>query len=194
MPENELNKQKVAYALLDPDTYATVLLAICLKKYGTEIFDVDQLTVIQWLKEDFKLKEIAEENENKLKAAMALVTTDYFYNTKNVFEAICFTLSGGKPDEEDELTIPELMWGIYEAALLSDDNSVEMNDFSQNIKDYINNILESDIVDDFKIPDEVLYSLYIKDNVKELKEQLEDVGLLNDKNKDLKFPTLNLDV
>ena len=46
--KTELNKQGVFNALQNPETYATVLLAICLINYGNETFQVEPLVLFQW--------------------------------------------------------------------------------------------------------------------------------------------------
>ena len=76
--KSSLNKEGVFELLRDPETYANVLLAVCLINYGNETFKVEPLTLFQWLKEDFGT-ELHEDNENKLQAILIALTTDYFF-------------------------------------------------------------------------------------------------------------------
>lgn len=191
--KTELNKQGVFEALQNPETYATVLLAICLINYGNETFRVEPLVLFQWLKDDFGT-ELHEDNENKLQAILIALTTDYFFSDLQVFQNICKTLESGDPDimesnfMADPATIPEVMWGIYEVALNSEDQVVDNLPFSKQVDNFISKVLDDDIddVDDGSQMNE--QSNIIQNNVTEMKEQFKSIGILDIP----KFPSLEI--
>lgn len=180
--KTSLNKGNIYTLLDDPSTFATTLLAICLIMYGDETFKVDQLVLYQWLKEDFG-NNLCEENESKLAAIIAALTTNFFYSDLDVFKSTCKTLTSGDPgayDTElfnDEPTIPEILWGMYEVALVSEDSSIESDDFSGAVKFYVDKLFKSDILDDEDGVGVVNPEAIIADNVKELRNQLAFIGL-----------------
>lgn len=195
-----LDKKEVFKALTDSETYATVLLAICLISYKDETFKVDPLTLAQWLKEDYEAV-LSEPNENKLNAIITALTTDYFYMDLGVFKSICQTLSDGDPGVFDpnfeDPTFVEVLWGIYEVALNSD-NSKE-DKFAPEVNQFIQDVSDNEVNDNFneetgeviETPEanaEIAYSRIIKDNVAALRAQLIKIGI-----KDIpKFPVVSI--
>jgi hypothetical protein len=176
-----LNREHVGLLLDNPDTFATTLLTICLIMYGDETFKVDSLVLYQWLKEDFGV-ELCEENESKLAAIIIALTTNFFYIDLDVFKSICKTLTSGDPDldEFDNPTIPEILWGLYEVSLVSDDTDVDLDKFSPSVELFINSTLKEDISDDSIEDEETIQAeLIISENVEELKKQLVFIGIKN---------------
>lgn len=179
-----LNRENVFTLLQDPDTFATVLLTICLIMYGDETFKVDSLVLYQWLKEDFGT-DLCEENESKLAAIIVALTTDYFYTDLDVFKSVCKTLSTGDPGAyslelfEDAPTTPEVLWGMYEVSLVSEDQVVETEDFSPIVKLYIDAELNDNVDDIDGDGEEETFdpSQIIAENVNELRNQLVLAGL-----------------
>lgn len=119
--------------LADPETPATVLHAIALAAYKDELYGdadkgVEQMDPVElWvrLEEDFRTT-IPEENENKLNALMFAISTDAFYEDPTVFTAVCMALYEGDLGDMvegtlEDLTVPEMLWGIYEVELNRDD-------------------------------------------------------------------------
>ena len=198
MPEEKIQKpkldlQRVYEALDNPETYATVLLTICLIEYGDQMFTVDPLVLFAWLEDDFGV-EVNEDNQNKLNAIITALTTDYFYNDLETFKAICKTLESGDPGivdtdlVSDEVTIPEILWGIYEVSLCNDDEVVNTYKFIPAIRAFIN-VLLKDEPNDPELELDTSESNIIKQNCIELATQLKLIGI-----KDLpKFPQISLD-
>lgn len=144
----DLNKKEVYKALSDSDTYATVLLAICLVSYGEETFKVDPLTLYQWLKEDYGAI-LSEASENKLNALLVSMTSDKFYTDLDVFKSVCKTLTDGDPGvydpNFDDPTLIEILWGIYEVSLNTDKS---VNDkFAPVIEQFIQSASENEVND-----------------------------------------------
>lgn len=179
----KLQLEAVYKALEDPDTFATVLLTICLIQYGEDTFKVDPLVLFAWLEEDFGL-ELNEDNQNKLNAIITALTTDYFYNDLQTFKAICKTLTSGDPGivetdlDADEVTVPEILWGIYEVSLCNDDEVVNTYKFNSVIKSFINVVLKNEPMDQTLELNPEEFNI-IKHNCNEIKLQLMNLGIKN---------------
>lgn len=113
------------------NTSATVLHAMVLAAYGDELYgdeDTEAMDPVElWVRvrEDFRVT-VPEENENKLNALMLAISTDAFYDDPVAFMAICMALSQGDLGDlvdgvMEDLTVPEMLWGIYEVELNRDD-------------------------------------------------------------------------
>ena len=200
----QLDPKAVFTALQDPETFATTLLAICLIMYGDETFKIeDPLVLFKFLEEDFHT-ELNENCENRLQAILVSLKTDYFWNDLNVFQSVCKTLFSGDPDVYgnmgyDDTTVPEVLWGMYEVALVSDKDIVETVDYAPAIQVFIDMLLKRDVndVDDQAANINELgqqgldpTDAVIADNANKLKAQLLAIGL-----KDLPaFPDLEVGV
>jgi len=101
--------------LADPETCGSVLLTIALSKYKEQAFEVDPMTLIFDLEDDFQTS-IPEPNENKLKAILLATETPIFQHDPDAFQAICMTLWEGDPqlDAKEPLTLTEAIWGMFE--------------------------------------------------------------------------------
>ena len=122
-------KRLAADLLADTETTATVLHMIILAAYGAEVYGsiehgIEQAEPVElWMriKEDFSVN-IPESNENKVNALMLALSTEAFYDDPLAFISICNALySGDLGDLVDgaleDLTMPEMLWGIYEVEL-----------------------------------------------------------------------------
>ena len=115
----------------NPETSATLLHTMVLAAYGDEVYgdeDTDPMDPVElWVRvrEDFRVT-VPEENENRLNAIMLAISTDAFYEDPLVFASVCMALSEGDLGDlvdgaMEELTVPEMLWGIYEVELNRDD-------------------------------------------------------------------------
>jgi hypothetical protein len=115
----------------DPNVAATILHTMILAAYKDEVYgdeDTDALDPVElWVrvKEDFRVT-VSEENENKLNALMFALSTDAFYDDPLAFTSICMALAQGDLGDlvdgmMEDLTVPEMLWGIYEVELNRDD-------------------------------------------------------------------------
>lgn len=165
---------KVVYRLLEsPATYATVLHAICLKQYGEDIYDVDPIELYHRLQDDFGVQP-CEDNENKLNAILNVMVGDAFYQQLDAFVAICNTFSEGDPGIglDNDLTVPEIFWGIYE---------VEVNRLPIKFSRAIEEMIESNLSNEADEPEErqdmfQYVWAYVKEHRHLLKEQLDSLG------------------
>lgn len=129
----DFDRKAVGDLLSDPDTTATALLVIVLRAYGDAVFGdeeqgippMDPLELWQNLKDDFHAQ-TCEENENRLNAIMLALSSDAFYDDVEAFTAISSSLEDGDlgdtvTGELEQLTVPEILWAIYEVELNRDD-------------------------------------------------------------------------
>lgn len=150
---SKVNPQATLRALLaSENTFATVLLAIVADAYLDEgeeepWWSWHPTTLRMQIEEDFQVR-LPKENLDKLLAAIALVTTNYFYKDVSRFIQLCNILSGDDFDPElfDWADAAEVLWGITEAGLLypPDPEDPEDSEFSPEIRGYIAFVLESE--------------------------------------------------
>lgn len=123
------DKRLAADFLADTETTATVIHMIILAAYGDEVYgsleqNIEPADPVElWLriKEDFSVN-VPESNENKLNALMLALSTDAFYEDPLAFISICNALYSGDLGDLvngalEDLTMPEMLWGIYEVEL-----------------------------------------------------------------------------
>lgn len=123
----------------DPKVPAFVLYTVCIHYYGTEVYTWEPETLYLEIIDDFKV-DLAEENKDKIQAAITLTETNTFYENFRVFEGICKSFNNQNPDLEyiTPLTPEECAWGIMESELI--DSTPE--EFSEEVKAYVRNILK----------------------------------------------------
>lgn len=127
------DRKKIGDILSNPDAAATVLHAIALGAYKDELYGdyengiepMDPVELWLRLKDDFHAV-THENNENKLNAIMLGVSSDIFYEDPAAFTGICMSLYDGDLGDMvdgviEDLTVPEMLWGIYEIELNRDD-------------------------------------------------------------------------
>jgi hypothetical protein len=155
-----LNSKAVYLALTDPNTFATVVHTILLSAYGPDIYETDPIDLYMRLEEDFGAKPI-EEVENRIQAVMMATSTDLFFQDPHAFSAIVESLANGDPgiDVLEPLTLPEILWAIYEVELnhgpgkmephvekliqqAMDEEGEDMEGSETNPLDYLQNYLE----------------------------------------------------
>lgn len=162
------DKRKAADFLADTETTATVLHMIILAAYGDEVYGsvengVEQADPVElWLriKEDFSVT-VPESNENKVNALMLALSTDAFYEDPLAFISICNALySGDLGDLVDgmleDLTIPEMLWGIYEVEL----NRGESRGFILQIDKLMDEIIQNEAEDNEELEEEQVVPYY----------------------------------
>lgn len=164
------DKRLAADFLADTETTATVLHMIILAAYGDEVYGsmehgIEQADPVElWLriKEDFSVN-VPESNENKVNALMLALSTDAFYEDPLAFISIGNALySGDLGDLVDgaleDLTVSEMLWGIYEVEL----NRGDSQGFSMPIDRLINEIIENEAEDNEELEEAEVVPYYEK--------------------------------
>jgi hypothetical protein len=177
LSKEHLDPKAVSRLLADDGTLATPLQVIALTVYGPEIYEVDPMEIVLRLEEDFHVK-LTETIENKLKSILLATSTDIFYEDPQAFTSICNTLINGDPglDNFDPLTIPEVLWGIYEVELNHGPHEVHPG-----VQSLIGSVLEEEMTDSEGGPVESDPYQYAWDFMNELhsrlRRQLGDLGV-----------------
>lgn len=178
-----LKSEDIFTALSNENTYATVLYAILLVLYP-DLHEMDSLELYSKIQDDFG-EMLPQDNENKIQAILAAVTTEYFYSDLEVFSSICKTLYSGDPGVADfdfeAPDIAEILWGLYEVELNEDDR-IQMQ-FNKSINDYIVDLFdkEAEENDEIESSENVLpgYEGLMTLKILELRKQLKEVGFRN---------------
>ena len=184
---NTVNQKEIGDLLSDPETTATTLLVIALRAYGEELFGneetgippMDPVDLWLRLKEDFNAQ-VHENCENKLNALMTALATDGFYDNLQVFVAVCSALEDGDlgdlvEGQMETLTVPEMLWAIYEVELNRDDQQ----DFSPAIVDFMDKIMNSEadeVVEDDPNPMSY-WERFLADKREQMFHELRIVGI-----------------
>jgi hypothetical protein len=171
--KRDINKKEVARLLADPETFATVIHAVCLVYYGEEIYDLPSNEIYIRLHEDFGTMP-CESIENKIQAILMATDTDEFYEDTQSFRHIALTLLGGDPEFESfsQLSLVEVFWAVYEVEL--NHGEAELSD---SIRSMIKREIDGEADEDFD--DELKPNYVIKAMVeykKALRAQLKAVG------------------
>lgn len=123
-PDFPYDKVACSELLEAPGTLATALHSILISAYGEQAYTADPVELFALLEEDFNCK-LSIEAENRINAIFLALTTDAFYTDAEAFESIADALySGDIGDAVDglfeQLTMPELLWALYEVELNND--------------------------------------------------------------------------
>lgn len=178
MSTKKIEKKEAFKALSDDATFGTTAHVIALATFGEEVYTMDPLELFMNLEETYKM-ELSDEVAEKLQALLLATTTDAFYEDATAFRAICNTLVEGDPgfDSFDNLTVPEIMWAIYE---------VELNhpggEFSKQVQEIIEKEMEEEVEDLDELDEAIKVPYYhraLRQLRDELAEQLELVGFSN---------------
>jgi hypothetical protein len=126
--------------LTSPATSATALHVAVLDHLGLEIYEWDPATL--WMEINSALHlELPEQNQDKLQAIIAAVSTDQFYAQTEGFYHIAHALLDGDGGFQvfDPLTLGEALWAIYEVALNRDAEK-----FSPSILSFIQHLVKQE--------------------------------------------------
>jgi hypothetical protein len=139
-----INPQRIhRQVLLDEDSYATVLLVLFVDKYGLEAVEWHPETMRMQIEADFGI-ELPKHALDKLMAAIAVITTNYFYRDLPRFIELANILAGDDfdPSVFDPADSAEVAWGVSEALLLSPPEGEEW--FDEEIREYVTEMLLSE--------------------------------------------------
>ena len=130
-------------AVANSDTYASVLLVILLDLFGTEALSWAPETMAMELQDELGAK-LPADNLAKLSIAVAIVTTDRFFNDLPFFVQACNVLAGDLPDPRvyDIADAEECAWGLTESLLLSPPDQDKEDFFDEEILRYLGQTLD----------------------------------------------------
>lgn len=99
-----------------------VLLGVTLKKYGMACLEYEPALLRDQIEKDFDIK-LATIQMDKLQAAMAVMTTDSFYDDWRVFEATCHLFHNEATDTDlvTPLDAEDIAIGLAEATMIKND-------------------------------------------------------------------------
>lgn len=148
------NMQASKALLRSPDTYAFTLMCILLSKYDTEevLEEEDTEVLFKNIEDDFGVH-IPEEVENRINAAITVLTTDLPLVSFPVFKSVALAFAEGQIGDEDdredeELNTCELLWALYEIAMLSGKTVPEIQEeLSESVVEELNDIIDSEAED-----------------------------------------------
>lgn len=182
------DRRLAADILGDPDTCATVLHLILLAAYGDELYgdpaaDIPPMESVEYwirVKEDFHVT-VPESNENKINALVLALSTDAFYDDPLAFISICSALHSGDLGDlvdgvMEDLTIPEMLWGIYEVEL----NRGSSTDFVPAIDKVIEETINEEAEDtEDKDPEDVIsyYERFVQEMRDDMLIQMKTLGV-----------------
>ena len=178
MATKTIDKKEAFKALSDDATFGTTAHVIAIATFGEEIYEMDPLELFVELERHYKV-EVSDEVCEKLQAVMLATTTDAFYEDATAFRAIANTLIEGEPgfDGFDNLTVPEIMWSMYEVGL-----NHPGAPFSNQVSKLIEKELDEEVEDMDELTEAIELPYYHKAlrSLKiELAEQLDAVGFDN---------------
>ena len=127
------------------DTFASVLLAMFLDKFGTEALTWDPATITLEIEEEFNV-DLPQLALDKLIVGIQILTTNRFYKSLPDFVAFCNVLSGDtyRPDMWDPADAEEVAWGVTEALLIYPPEDNDEEPFSDEIRAYIGAVLDQE--------------------------------------------------
>ena len=174
--------------LESPDTLAFTLMTIILNKYDTDCFEWESAVLFKAIEEDFHVK-LPEECEERINAAIMVLTSDLPFISFNVFTAVALAFAEGNigtiaDGQDEELNTCEILWALYEISLLLGITVPEVQEkFTDKVIDAINNTIDGesedkeDLVDDdtdtvAEAANEPYYSKYVTVTLLELCKQL----------------------
>ena len=139
----QVNSKAVNRALLLSDeAFASALFLIVMDDYGEEALQWAPETIRRELEDDYRL-ELPKETLDKIMAAITVVTTNFFYKDVTRFIELCNIFAGDdfQPDEFDPADADEILLGITEALFLWPPDDSEESQFSEEIREYIGQVL-----------------------------------------------------
>lgn len=151
MAMTQFKKDVAAKLLSDPDTFAFTLMVLALDLYDDEVFTDDPAVLFYNMEQDLGGK-FSEDNENKLNAAITVMTTDAALRLPDVFSAVAAAFSGNDTPVDDldehEIDAGQFLWAIVEIGLLNGESFDATSDkMSDAVITRINASLEDFAVD-----------------------------------------------
>lgn len=191
--ESKLDRKAASRLLGRDDTFAFVLMAIAIDKYGEDMAD-DAEVLMMDLEDDFSCK-IPDEGRNRIQAACTAMTTDLFFRNRNVFTAVALALADGDIGSipsggDEELDACRCLWAMTEVGLLNGMEFDEVSDaFSDDVVNLVNDVVDNEAEDkedelegdDVDTAEEAMaetyYQRFVIANMLEISSQLLELGV-----------------
>lgn len=138
----EAKSTAVKALLTDPGTFSTILSAILVREYGTEVYGWDPETIHIQVLDDFGVN-LPEINHLKLTALFAAVYSGQFFQDPHVFSSTCEILNGTPSSLEElstDLLPAEIAWAVMEVRLNDEDHPI----FARDVARMVGVILEEE--------------------------------------------------
>ena len=147
-----LNRTAARALLADPDTHALAALIALTSFIGDDFLDEEEqpLTpaeIREMLAADKVL--VADGNLDKIAGLLFAVSGEEFLSDPTLFQRLVAAINEGDPqafeDDEDEPTIPEIFWALYQLELLVEDALVE--ELGERVQRYIGELQDNEAED-----------------------------------------------
>lgn len=166
MQLTRINKDVAGKFLAADDTYAFTLMTIVLSTFPETGMEMDSALLFAELRETYG-EPLSEESENKINAAITVMTSDLMSTDVTAFKAVVLGLVegdiGGIPDGDDEdIDASSIFWAMLEAGLLRGD-AIDPEEYSNSVQQYAESVIRDEALDSDSIDDDV-------DTVEELKQ------------------------
>lgn len=173
-----INPAAASDLLRDPETFMLPVFVIIGATYGMDTFEMDPLEIYARLKEDFNA-DVPLQIENRINAGLTCIPNDSFYTDIRVFKAVCNSLYTGDLGDDlilDPVTLPEILWAVYEMELL---RGVEDEpEFTPTIQAFIRSVAAQEAVTIEDQEDmEALRNSFIEESIEDLARQLRLLGI-----------------
>lgn len=141
-----------------PESYGSTLLLAVLDRYGTEALAWEPETLRLQLQQD--KCPLDPDNEDKLQAAISLLTTNLFHVSLEGFNLTCRALSGESVDSRwfVPATVDEAAWGVLEARLIEGPENFDTQEFSKDIEIFVGTILSDEGI--YKAPPILSFAIF----------------------------------
>jgi hypothetical protein len=151
-------------ALENPDSFATVLLALLIDEYSTDIFEWEPQALTMQIKDDFHL-DLPQKNSDKIWALIVSMTTNQFFQNPEIFLNVCKTLAHGEADFAifRPVTPEEMSWGVTEV-VVNNPPAKEMGntEFSDEVSSMVGMLLDQQGL--LKPPNALQFAIYPTEN------------------------------
>lgn len=147
-------KRSIAAKMLASDTtFAFTLMTILLAYYDQEVFDEEEPEALfSRIEDDFNIR-LSEEVENRINAALLVMTSDLAYTQVAAFKSVALALADGNIGSipqggDEELNAAEILWAITEIGLLNGESFDEVSEeLSESVKIFCNNTVADEAED-----------------------------------------------
>lgn len=139
--------------LASDTTFAFTLMTILLAYYDQEVFDEEEPEALfSRIEDDFNIK-LSEEVENRINAALLVMTSDLAYTQVAAFKSVALALADGNIGSipqggDEELNAAEILWAVTEIGLLNGESFDEVSEaMSESVKTFCNDVVDGEAED-----------------------------------------------